>query len=68
MYHNSRKLVDLSVQSVGLSGRTLRKIPFLAHALFVKKHPVTMNDFFDSMSKAIEYEKHERIYFNGLNK
>ena len=32
----SLKLRDIASQSVGLSGRTLRKLPFLAHALYAQ--------------------------------
>lgn len=36
----SLKLNDIASASVGLSGRTLRKLPFLAHALYAQ--PVNM--------------------------
>lgn len=32
----SLKLRDIASKSVGLSGRTLRKLPFLAHALYTQ--------------------------------
>ncbi|KAG7207905.1 hypothetical protein KM043_009496 [Ampulex compressa] len=37
---NSLKLLELSRESMGLSGRTLRKIPFLAHALYLRSKKV----------------------------
>lgn len=50
-------------QSVGLSGRSLRKIPFIAHALFLNTELVTLKQFLLAMEKAIEKEKTERQYF-----
>lgn len=51
---NSLKLLELSRESEGLTGRTLRKIPFLAHALhtsMIKK--TTLSKFLKAMHTAI---------------
>lgn len=53
-------------QSVGLSGRALRKIPFIAHALFLNSSYIMLKDFLEAMEKAIEKEKTERSYFKAL--
>ncbi|XP_023169516.2 pachytene checkpoint protein 2 homolog [Drosophila hydei] len=51
---------DLAERSVGLSGRTLRKIPLLAHAhhttrdLFEVNQKITLSDFLDAMLLALE--------------
>ncbi|EDW34506.1 GL21543 [Drosophila persimilis] len=53
-------LTDLSERSVGLSGRTLRKLPLLAHAqytaseLFEENGKIFLSDFLDAMLLALE--------------
>ena len=39
--------------SVGLSGRTVRKIPYLAHALFLQKSKSTMSEYLEAMERAV---------------
>ncbi|KAG5858453.1 hypothetical protein JTB14_026453 [Gonioctena quinquepunctata] len=62
----TKRLIAISQKSLGLSGRSLRKIPFLAHALFSEKPLVRLCDFLISMEKAVEKEHMERQYFKGL--
>lgn len=50
----SLDLLALAKFSVGLSGRSLRKIPFLAHALFVNSASVTLQAFLRAMKEAIK--------------
>ncbi|XP_061399265.1 pachytene checkpoint protein 2 homolog [Musca vetustissima] len=58
-------LKELSVRSKGLSGRTLRKLPFLAHAAhtynvdFDCKAKINLPDFLDSMLEALEKHKQD---------
>ncbi|XP_058455724.1 pachytene checkpoint protein 2 homolog [Malaya genurostris] len=47
------RLREVAELSVGLSGRSLRKVPFLAHALFVKQEETTMLHFLEAMKSAI---------------
>lgn len=54
---NSLKLMELSQESVNLSGRVLRKIPFLAHAFHLKTKKCTLSRFLRAMHIAIEREK-----------
>lgn len=65
VYKASKQLVDLSTKSQGFSGRTLRKIPFLAHALFLSDGEVSLNDYYDALDKAIDYEKNQRLNFKN---
>ncbi|CAL7942530.1 unnamed protein product [Xylocopa violacea] len=58
---NSLKLMDLSQESVGLSGRTLRKMPFLAHAFFLRTKKCTLSRFLRAMHLAIRKEKEEVV-------
>uniref|UniRef100_A0A182JMZ9 AAA+ ATPase domain-containing protein n=1 Tax=Anopheles atroparvus TaxID=41427 RepID=A0A182JMZ9_ANOAO len=46
-------LLQVVELSGGLSGRTLRKIPFLAHALFVKKESDSLLNFLSAMRQAV---------------
>lgn len=45
--------------SEGLSGRTLRKIPFLAHALFIKSRTASLDSFLIAMESAVAVQKKE---------
>lgn len=60
------KLQKICEKSTGLSGRTLRKIPFIAHALFLHRTPVSLEEFLEAMDKAIDREKKERKHFENL--
>ncbi|XP_075145684.1 pachytene checkpoint 2 protein [Haematobia irritans] len=66
-------LNELSKRSKGLSGRTLRKLPFLAHAAhtfnidFDCSTKINLSDFLDSMLKALEKHNHDR-HLMKLNK
>lgn len=44
-------------EASGLSGRSLRKLPFLAHALFLKRNKVTLREFLIAMRSAVDYSK-----------
>ncbi|XP_050294450.1 pachytene checkpoint protein 2 homolog [Anthonomus grandis grandis] len=58
----SKRLMEICHQSSGFSGRTLRKIPFLAHALYVRSEnlPVRMDTFLNSMEAAVEREHKDK--------
>ncbi|XP_060522110.1 pachytene checkpoint protein 2 homolog [Cylas formicarius] len=53
-------LNGLCEKSVGLSGRSLRKIPFLAYALFLTDRPVDLARFLHAMELAVEREHSDR--------
>ncbi|XP_028130472.1 pachytene checkpoint protein 2 homolog isoform X2 [Diabrotica virgifera virgifera] len=61
-----KKLLDLCETSVGLSGRSLRKIPFLAHALFLEGDQIQLGDFLEAMERAVHKEILERKYFEQI--
>ncbi|XP_044736682.1 pachytene checkpoint protein 2 homolog [Chrysoperla carnea] len=50
---DSAVLLEISHLSVGLSGRTLRKIPFLAQALFLNKNKSSLREFLEAMRLAV---------------
>ncbi|KAI5611992.1 pachytene checkpoint protein 2-like isoform X1 [Silurus asotus] len=56
----SLHLQRIAEKSVGLSGRTLRKIPFLAHALYAKTAVMTVVRFLCAMDKAVAHQMRER--------
>ncbi|XP_067001989.1 pachytene checkpoint protein 2 homolog isoform X2 [Anabrus simplex] len=49
----SLQLLEVARQSIGLSGRTLRKIPFLAHAYFLHTTQVSLEKFIDAMKRTV---------------
>ncbi|KPP74392.1 pachytene checkpoint protein 2-like [Scleropages formosus] len=53
-------LRDIAAKSKGLSGRALRKLPFLAHALFVKTPTVTLERFLEAMDQAVNKQIEEK--------
>lgn len=60
-YETKRSLIllEISKQSYGLSGRTLKKIPFLAKALYIHSKKSTLAQFLRAMHYAIEKQKDE---------
>ncbi|KAJ8354375.1 hypothetical protein SKAU_G00219420 [Synaphobranchus kaupii] len=50
----SLALRNIAVKSQGFSGRALRKLPFLAHALYVKTPTATLETFMEAMDQAID--------------
>ncbi|XP_008945780.1 PREDICTED: pachytene checkpoint protein 2 homolog [Merops nubicus] len=53
-------LKEISRRSEGLSGRVLRKLPFLAHALYIQSPSVTMTAFLQALSLAVDKQFEER--------
>lgn len=53
-------MITFSNKFVGVSGRTLRKIPFLAHMRFIKKETCNMSEYLVAMEKALEFDQKER--------
>lgn len=56
----SMTLYDLCSRCDGLSGRALRKLPFLAYALFSKDETMDIIEYLDCLSRAIEHEFGQR--------
>lgn len=48
------RLLDISKKSHGLSGRSLRKIPLLAHAWFIQSDSVDLQTFIDALEDAVD--------------
>lgn len=58
------QLLEICKKSMGLSGRSLRKIPFLAHALYLGSSS-TLQEFLGAMEQAVEKEIFERKHLKG---
>ncbi|XP_047139872.1 pachytene checkpoint protein 2 homolog isoform X1 [Hydra vulgaris] len=57
----SFRLLEVARKSIGLSGRTLRKLPFLAHALFLQSPGmVTQSQFISALSAAVDKQIDDR--------
>uniref|UniRef100_A0A4W6DPR2 Pachytene checkpoint protein 2 homolog n=1 Tax=Lates calcarifer TaxID=8187 RepID=A0A4W6DPR2_LATCA len=64
---HSLNLRNIALKSKGLSGRALRKLPFLAHALFVKSPTVTLERFLEAMDRAVDKQREEKVNLvNGI--
>ncbi|XP_046748007.1 pachytene checkpoint protein 2 homolog isoform X3 [Diprion similis] len=57
----SLKLLELSRESVGLSGRALRKIPFLAHSLYLRTKTANLSQFLRAMHLAVTKHKEDAL-------
>ncbi|XP_053401718.1 pachytene checkpoint protein 2 homolog isoform X1 [Mercenaria mercenaria] len=57
---DSLQLREIAIKSHGLSGRTLRKLPFIAHACYVQKPEVSLQDFLIALDKAVQQQFKER--------
>ncbi|XP_065180092.1 pachytene checkpoint protein 2 homolog [Sycon ciliatum] len=57
---HSLKLFELSKRSEGLSGRTLRKLPFLAHVNSMSNQAVSLDVFMEALSMTITRQFEER--------
>lgn len=64
--NDTKYLLKICSRSVGLSGRSLRKMSFIAHALFLNKTEISLAEFLSAMEKAIEREHSERHYFKNF--
>ncbi|TKC39056.1 hypothetical protein EI555_017336 [Monodon monoceros] len=53
-------LSEISRKSEGLSGRVLRKLPFLAHALYVQAPTITVEGFLQALSLAVDKQFEDR--------
>ncbi|CAN0278459.1 pachytene checkpoint protein 2 homolog [Lampetra fluviatilis] len=60
MSQPSLHLHTIAKKSQGLSGRVLRKLPFIAHALYVKESTTTLSCFLDALSQAVDRQFTER--------
>ncbi|XP_077982391.1 pachytene checkpoint protein 2 homolog [Glandiceps talaboti] len=56
----SLKLREIAINSYGLSGRTLRKLPFLAHAMYLQSSSTTLEDFLLALSHVVKRQFQER--------
>ena len=53
-------LREIAQKCEGLSGRALRKIPFLAHAFFIQSSSCSLEDYLLALNAAADKESHVR--------
>lgn len=63
---SSLELLKIARDSVGLSGRSLRKMPFLAHAFFLHKDGITLDQYLNALSMAVSKHKQEKQQLSCL--
>ncbi|XP_014671431.1 PREDICTED: pachytene checkpoint protein 2 homolog [Priapulus caudatus] len=56
----SLELFEAAKKSEGLSGRALRKLPFIAHSLYIQVPQVDLRTFVSAIGRAIEKQLEER--------
>jgi len=56
----TERLYNIAQESEGLSGRALRKLPFLAHAAFIGKRDTPLNEFLTALERATAKEHEAR--------
>ncbi|GLV34484.1 pachytene checkpoint 2 [Carabus blaptoides fortunei] len=61
---NSKELMNICQMSQGFSGRTIRKVPVVAHALYTSTDTVSLQKFLDCLVRAVEYLKKEKDQFD----
>jgi len=62
----SFRLLEVARKSYGLSGRTLRKLPFLAHAMYLQHYTVvTQEQFVQALSSAVDKQLQDRDLLNN---
>lgn len=61
-------LLEISKKGQGLSGRSLRKLPVLAHAWFVCCDKVELDKFIDALDQAVDKHLSDTIAFNKHSK
>ncbi|XP_062563215.1 pachytene checkpoint protein 2 homolog [Armigeres subalbatus] len=54
-----KNMKSLAEISVGMSGRSMRKVPFLAHALFVKQEKTSLLKFLSAMKSTVRKIKND---------
>ncbi|ESN89831.1 hypothetical protein HELRODRAFT_186250 [Helobdella robusta] len=60
----SYELLLIAQASDGLSGRTLRKLPFIAHALFIQTSTCGLSHYLEALKKAVERHFKENPHEN----
>jgi hypothetical protein len=61
----SAQLFFCAAKAQGLSGRALRKLPFLAHAKFLRSKVVSIDKYCQALLQAIEAEHAARRHEGG---
>lgn len=60
------EVANIAKMSFGLSGRTIRKIPFITHALFLQKEKLDIMEFLTAMQEAVVKQINDKRNVNNL--
>jgi hypothetical protein len=55
--HLALMLLMIATEAEGISGRSLRKLPFLAHVYYLKEAPVTPERFLEALKLTVSRER-----------
>lgn len=66
-FSNGNIMAQVCKEAEGITGRGLRKLPFLAHALFLKKEKGTLREFLIAMRSAVDYTKRNKEKIGQYN-
>jgi pachytene checkpoint protein 2 len=61
-------LAQICKEANGFSGRALRKLPFLAHALYLRKDAASLREFLIALRSAVDYQKRSKECVNRSGK
>lgn len=67
-FSNGNILQQICKEATGFSGRSLRKLPFLTHALFMKKDSATLREYLIALRSAVDYQKQSKQSIGQFNK
>uniref|UniRef100_A0A336KI68 CSON010794 protein n=2 Tax=Culicoides sonorensis TaxID=179676 RepID=A0A336KI68_CULSO len=60
------EVLNIAKMSYGLSGRSIRKVPFLGHALFLEKDKMDIMEFLQAMKEAVIKQLNDKRNVNNL--
>lgn len=66
-FSNGNIMSQICKEAEGLTGRALRKLSFVAHALFLKKNNSTLREFLIAMRTAVDYTKRNKNKIGQFN-
>lgn len=67
-FSNGNIMQQVCKEATGLSGRSLRKLAFLAHALFLKKETATLREFLIALRSAVDFQRRNKEQIGQHNK
>lgn len=66
-FSNGNIMSQICKESIGLSGRQLRKLPFIAHALYLKKSKFRLREFLMALRSAVDHQQRSKQNIGQFN-